>query len=122
MAEQLDINMQNLVLVSPAAYPVSSHDITYNQGFGEHIKHTWEPADSPAIQILSNALECGVFISYCEFDDPQIPVAIQKAYAETAQLKPNRKTYISHGVGNIINNNAVRELGVLIVEYLHATH
>lgn len=132
-AEQLNETASNLVLVSPAAYPETSHELTYEKGFGEHLKNPWNPTESPSIQILGNGLQCGVFLSYCEFDAPQIPTEIQNAYRTVVTGRDGARTHVSYGVehnfrnpkpsehnGNIVNNNAVRELGFHVVEYLHA--
>ncbi len=129
-ADRLDSDLlKKMAFLSPAAYPVTAHHLPYNKGFGDELRTPWEPLDSPIHSTLL-ATESPTLIGFSEYDDPPIPMPIQKMFQILTTINPNVEYHTIKGVyhnfrrtpedsaGNAVDNASVRQFGDVLIEFL----
>ncbi|MEI7759067.1 MAG: alpha/beta fold hydrolase [bacterium] len=132
-----NLELNNLVLQSPAAYPIEAENIPYGDNFRDLLNSKWEIKSSPVFKNIMEASQLGarVVISYFQKDDANIPIDIQNAYFDlTTEMMNNSSdvvTYSIYGVehnfrrigfkpsDNIVNNESVRNTADNIIRIIN---
>ena len=135
-----DLDVESIVLQSPAAFPKEIEDLPYGEKFSKIVRSRWDINKSPVFTDLDNiaAQNTGILISYFQKDDPPIPIHVQNAYYDKAHelmSKGNNITTctiynvehnfrrIGYELGqNIVSNDSIRAVGNNITNYIHAQH
>jgi pimeloyl-ACP methyl ester carboxylesterase len=81
------LNINSLVLQSPAAYPEHVEDLPYDERFTEAIRSDWDARESLVFGDIERYVRARgrLAIAFFQEDDPPIPRHIQDLFADTAQ-------------------------------------
>lgn len=133
---QRGIEVNSIVLQSPAAFPIEAESLPYGAEFSSVIKAPWDKASSPVFSSLKRYLESGgrVAVSYFEKDNPPIPEEIQELYygvvADAVLSGKKASAYSIAGVehnfrrigsdrnGNVVHNGSVKSVALQISEFI----
>jgi len=123
------LNLGKTVLLSPPAYPENAHTTTYKDGFGLKIQEPWEIDQSPIFSVIAKS-NAPLLIAYSEVDNPPIPSLIQDEYRALPREANNIECHTIKGVchnfrrpetpksGSVVDNEAVRQFGNKVVNFL----
>lgn len=95
LVNQDGLNVDTLVLQSPAAYPKKLDKVSYGPNFKSVLDESWDITESPVYSALTDHVSANgkVHISFFERDSPPIPTPIQNIYRSWAAEQNSNASY-----------------------------